>query len=383
MPWFRKRKSLKLKRKRHLSKKDISKPTNFQHCYHAVFDNTNEEFDGLPPQWSSLLSSPKLTSKAGGSRPNSFNSLSTTLVASTEKVHVVIERSPSDRPQLQEPLESVSAPSTTEVASGVEEGGVSEIVKQDMNRLEPKISKPPSPCGSAASSKVSLASSTSLGLAKRPSPIVRGSENCLEETMDYIRKHYRSASHGYPITLENARTQTHSETKQIAEEDFIDIHFGSRSRAGSMVQLQSSPVNRRQIVSFTSGTSGHPNNRLPPSSFSPCAPNEVAHSDLGLYDCELTSEYGTMLSRINSPSGSSGYFGSTRSSLNSSRMSSFQQLTMASPASGGASSQCTALPPSRPLYSYQREHPEMVCCSFKSKRTCCHVVVRILHLFSV
>ena len=358
MPWFRKRKSLQLKRKKRLSKKDISKPTDFQHCYHAVYDNSIEGFAGLPPQWSSLVSSPKPSVKSVSS---SHNSLDSTLVATTspDKIHAVIKASPTTKPRTEEQI-SVDVGTPVQITSSVVERN---NLQEDLSKVEPKISS----CDSAGSSKVSLASSSSLSLTKRPSPIIRGSDNCLEETIQYIRKHYRSSSHGNPIEQEVIRdgvnTRPQSGDKQIAEEEFIDIHFGSRSRAGSLLQLRTSPVNRRQIVSFTSGSTSamsHSNDRFP-STFYQSAPNEVARSDLGLYDCENGSEYNAMISRINSPSESSGYFGSTRSSLNSSRMSSFQQLSSACSPSGVATSQGTALPPSRPLHPYQREHPEIVC----------------------
>lgn len=353
MPWFRKRKSLQLKRKKRLSKKDISKPTDFQHCYHAVYDDNIEGFAGLPPQWSSLVSSPKPSVKSVSS--SSHNSLDSTLVA-PDKIHAVINTTPVSKPRTQEQI-SVNTDIPVTITSSVVERN---CLQQDLDKVEAKISS----CDSAGSSKVSLASSSSLGLTKRPSPIIRGSDNCLEETIKYIRKHYRSSSHGNPverdIIRDSVQTRPRSGNKQIAEEEFIDIHFGSRSRAGSLLQLRTSPINRRQIVSFTSGSTSamsHSNDRFP-STFYQSAPNEVARSDLGLYDCENGSEYSTMLTRINSPSESSGYFGSTRSSLNSSRMSSFQQLS--SP-SGVAASQGPVLPPSRPLHPYQREHPEMVC----------------------
>lgn len=361
MPWFSKRKSLQLKRKKRLSKKDISKPTDFKHCYHAVYDDSIEGFSGLPPQWSSLVSTPQ-PSVNPASRPNSLDS-TPVISTSPEKIHPTANISPVIKPRSQE-RSSMDRNTPTKTSTSVEESNI-EVQKDMTVKAETKSTS----CDSPGSSKVSLASSSSLSLTKRPSPIIRGSDNCLEETIKYIRKHYRSSSHGNPIEREiirdNIRSRPNSGDKQIAEEEFIDIHFGSRSRAGSLLQLRTSPVNRRQIVSFTSGSTSamsRSNDRLP-STFCPSAPNEVARSDLGLYDYENGSEYGTTLSRINSPSESSGYFGSTRSSLNSSRMSSFQQLTSVCSPSGVAVSQGPVFPPSRPLHPYQREHPEMVCSS--------------------
>ena len=55
MPWFRK--SLRLRQKGRISKKDISDPIDFQHCYHALYDQEAAGFKGLPPQWTSLVDS--------------------------------------------------------------------------------------------------------------------------------------------------------------------------------------------------------------------------------------------------------------------------------------------------------------------------------------
>lgn len=191
---------------------------------------------------------------------------------------------------------------------------------------------------------------------RRPSPIIRGSESCIEDTLKYVKKHYGSVS-----TPEEVRENNEP------QEEFLEIHFGSRSRTGSLMQLgtptasaTTSPVNRGNIISYTSSstsTMSRSNDPLP-SSFFLSAPNEVVRSDLGLYDCvsENASECGTVMShsRINSPSESSGYFGSTLSSLySSSRMSSIQQITAASPSQPNPP---TFSSPYRPLYP--NEHPE-------------------------
>ena len=42
-------------RRRRFSKRSISKPRNFQHCFHGEFDSLEGRFCGLPPQWSNLL----------------------------------------------------------------------------------------------------------------------------------------------------------------------------------------------------------------------------------------------------------------------------------------------------------------------------------------
>ena len=190
---------------------------------------------------------------------------------------------------------------------------------------------------------------------RRPSPIIRGSESCLEETLKYVKKHYGSVS-----TPEESR-------ENEPQEEFLEIHFGSRSRTGSLMQLgpstTTSPVNRGKIISYTSSstsTMSRSNDPLP-SAFCLSAPNEVVRSDLGLYDCasENASECGTVTShsRINSPSESSGYFGSTMSSLYSSRMSSIQQIAVSSPNHQNP----PTFSPHRPLYPNEipESHPQM------------------------
>lgn len=42
-------------RRRRLSKQTISKPRNFQHCFHGEYDSAEGRFCGLPPQWGNLL----------------------------------------------------------------------------------------------------------------------------------------------------------------------------------------------------------------------------------------------------------------------------------------------------------------------------------------
>ena len=57
MPWFR---NFRLKRKRNkIRKQDISAPTDFKHCYHAVYDRSAEDYSGLPPQWNDLVTTPQ------------------------------------------------------------------------------------------------------------------------------------------------------------------------------------------------------------------------------------------------------------------------------------------------------------------------------------
>lgn len=276
MPWFR-RKSFRLKKKQQkVKKRDISEPRDFKHCYHAVYDDKDGEFTGLPPQWSSLVSPPK-----------------------------------------------------SKIA-------VSDVVQ---------VGTPPDKA-SVNSAISSLGSSSTSTVVKRPSPIIRGSDGCLEETIKYVKKHYRS-----------------SMSENEPEEQFLDIHFGSRSRSGSLVHL--SPVGRGNVPAYTSSSTTTMNRTTDPrpTSFRLSAPIEVVRSDLGLYNYENVSESGTSLShssRINSPSESSGYFGSTMSSI--SRMSSTQQIATTSP-NYPYPHPILSLG-SRPLHSYENHelawvHPQM------------------------
>lgn len=346
MPWF---KSFRLKRKRKVRKQDISEPKDFKHCYHAVYDHSAEDYSGLPPQWSDLVTSPP-SQKEPLSRQDSQKSVEKTVVCVTPDCkNKQIALSPASIVDVSKEneknndlslLESTLKPPSNVSLNSSEKGETTSLNReQQVVQMRPK--------------KSSIDSTSSLTLTKRPSPIIRGSDDCLDETIKYIRKVYRSSSQDN----EPGSGSGQSSLEQPAEEEFIDIHFGSRSRANSMLQLRTSPINRGRIVSYHAGSTGamsHSNDRLP-SEFCLSAPHDVARSDLGLYDCENASECSTSLShtRINSPSGSSGYFGSTMSSLYSSRMSSSQQI---SPATQPVFS------PTRPLHSYERggEHPEMV-----------------------
>ena len=356
MPWF---KSFRLKRKRKVRKQDISEPKDFKHCYHAVYDHTAEDYSGLPPQWSDLVTSPQsqsqnvkesLLSRQDSQKSVEKKSVMVCVTPDCKKKQINAALTPArssiiDADKENEKnsdltlLESTLKPSNISLNSSEKDDNVSLNLEQQVVQMRPK--------------KSSIDSTSSLTLAKRPSPIIRGSDDCLDETIKYIRKVYRSSSQDN----EPGSGSGQSSLEQPVEEEFIDIHYGSRSRANSMLQLRTSPVNRGRIVSYHAGSTGamsHSNDRLP-SEFCLSAPHDVVRSDLGLYDCENTSECSTSLShtRINSPSGSSGYFGSTMSSLYSSRMSSSQQI---SPGTQPVFS------PTRPLHSYERggEQPEVV-----------------------
>lgn len=209
--------------------------------------------------------------------------------------------------------------------------------------------KKETPVSSPKEKKTTIVARSALDV-KRPSPIVRGSDCCLEETIKYIRKHYRSLS-----SPENELEEE--------EEEFLDIHFGSRT--SSLLQLGStSGMSRANVVSYTSSSTSRmsrSNDPLPSASFCLSAPNNIVRSDLGLYHSENASESGTHAShsRINSPSESSGYFGSTLSSLYSSRMSSTQHIT-SNPSSHHPN---PIFSPNRPLHPYESHeawiHPQM------------------------
>ena len=153
--------------------------------------------------------------------------------------------------------------------------------------------------------------------SQRPAPLVRGADGCLEDTVRFLRQHYNSET---------------SEEDREHEEEFIDVHLGSRSgsqnssRNGSIHQLTSPPSHVGSRSATLNRITDHP----PSPHYLGCA-LDVIHSDLGLYDCSENLSVCTASSHtINSPSESSGYFGSTVSSLTSSRLSSSQQIATTS-----------------------------------------------------
>ena len=243
MPIFNRTVALRRsKRKAKLRKKDISEPSDFQHCYHAQYDRVTDGFSGLPSQWNTLV---------GASSPHE---------------------------------------------------------------------------GSHKSSSSSNASDSTLA---RPSTIVRGPDSrCLEETVKYIREHYHSLN------------SDGEENSSSASHDHL-VELGSRSEsrnssvASSMHQLYAALPRPAAVVprgpalshvSTTSQSSSMSRADHLPSPYYLGAPISAVHSDLGLYDCENSSVCTGSSHAIYSPSESSGYFGSTMSSLYSSRLSSSQQI---------------------------------------------------------
>lgn len=187
---------------------------------------------------------------------------------------------------------------------------------------------------------------------KRPSPIVRGSENCLEEAMRYVREHFHSFAPDDDDELDNNL------------EEFIDITLGSQngsqnsSRNGSLQHLASpfpSSITPTQLTTSISSQShtpcGSTLSRIPDhadTQFTMIAPLDVIQSDLGLYDYENSSLCTNSSHVIYSPSESSGYFGSTMSSLYSYRNSSCQQIASSNLHSNSPSHQQL-----HPIRSYQ------------------------------
>ena len=174
---------------------------------------------------------------------------------------------------------------------------------------------------------------------KRPSPIVKGTKDGLQEAIDYVKNHYQSF----------AAEDEDEEQREKNLEEFIDITLVSQrssqcsSRNSSHHQLPSPHPNNSTLPPHHPPVSQHLNqthsqimsqqcpvtSRLPHcanTSFYFNAPLDVIRSDLGLYDGENMSLYTNSSSAIYSPSDSSGYFGSTMSSLYSSRISSSQHI---------------------------------------------------------
>ena len=345
MSWFRK--SFRFGKKKSSKRaKKISEPSSFRHCYHATFDDTRGEFLGLPPQWVGLVSPRERPPKSTSSSPHSR--VSSAAVTVMDGVQLPIETRSTANSSTVEPTANILTVGSQDSQRGSKAAGAAS-----------EGDKTPRTDGSA--SPVSVATRESAG--NRPVPIIRGSDCCLEETVKYIRKHYRSSSSASPYD------------EETADEQYVDIHFGSRSRSGSLMQLRgqgnaSAGASRANIVSYTSSSTSTVNNSnsndplSSNSAFCLSAPHDlnVVRSDLGLYDCDTSSTSNTTLfrSRIHSPSESSGYFGSTMSSLCSSRVSALSSVPQihASPgASNVAAPSIQQTPtPAVPQYRYSTLH---------------------------
>ena len=352
MPWFKRLRFGRKKSKK--TKTEISEPTSFQHCYHATVDNAGGGFLGLPPQWLGLIVgsvSATTSEKPPPKSPSSSRASSSTVV------HVVAPSSLETRGSVGfvvEPPPVTSAVTTTD-GEETERGG--SVAPGEEGETTPRTasyrSGNSSPVSSVlTTSRESASTTTTTSSGARRVPIIRGSDGCLEETIKYIRKHYRSASSASPASFEE---------DAAPEGHYVDIHFGSRSRSGSLMQLRGgraasrTPSNgspRPNPAAFASSTHTVSNTSVGPlssnSAFCMSAPQDlnVVQSDLGLYDCEPTSTSNTTLfrSRIHSPSESSGYFGSTMSSLCSSRISALSSIPQihATPSNSAATQPTTA-----------------------------------------
>lgn len=335
MPWFRRLWFGKKRNKK--AKKEISEPSGFQHFYHATVDNASGEFLGLPPQWVSLVSS------AIGERPQKSPSSSG---ASSETVQPIVAS--AAQPLLE--TRTTAGACVVEPTGSVLTVGSEEMDRGSRVAVVSEGEKTPGTDRSVSSSPVSAV--THENASTRPIPIIRGSDGCLEETIKYIRKHYRSASSASPCE------------EETAEEQYVDIHFGSRSRSGSLMQLRggnrgnnaarSSSRTNVHVVPYTSSSTNTMNNSNIPniplssnSAFCMSAPHDlnVVQSDLGLYDCDTSSASNTTLfrTRIHSPSESSGYFGSTMSSLCSSRVSALSSIPQIPATAGTPQNPVTAM----------------------------------------
>ena len=338
MPWFRKSRSHRTKRKLRISKKDISEPADFRHCYHAVLDPDSDSLTGLPPQWPTLPGHEREGNQAltGDQSGEKKATASSSQVAKGVTLEETSWHKESNSPTPLRTTEKSQTPSSEEDSSST---GANLTGNNTKNLM---------------SSKNSIASSNStLSLSKRPSPLIRGSDTSLEDTIRLIRKHCQSRSNEnvQEVELQAASRHTHGQAEK--EQHVVSRgRFYSQPRASSFMQLRSSPVNRKHVVSYTSSsTSAMPQGTdQQGSAFCLSAPSEVIQSDLGLYHinraetCSGLSHY-----RINSPSESSGYFGSNGSSLCNSRMSSAQQISASQPTSIQSQFHATSHAHNRPL----------------------------------
>ena len=315
MPWFRK--STRSKKHR-ITKKDISEPTDFKHCYHAILDVENDGLSGLPPQWSTFVEFTADKKVILGERTGAMTS---NKVLSHRKKAAEKLSFNDDREYHPDNI-NICKPNIP-----------SSCTSEDLSSTSRASQKDNSTRNQRSSSKSSIASTSStLSFTKRPSPIVRGSDASLEDTIKSIRKHCENMSNE-SVQEEEVQTSYKHRFPPMEREIVRRGRFHSRARPGSLMQLRSSPINRKHITSYTSdgtGTMTQSNDRLPSSSaFCLSAPSEVIQSDLGLYEFYKRNELcNSSLSQhcVNSPSGSSGYFGSSGSSLCNSRVFSVHQI---------------------------------------------------------
>lgn len=347
MPWFRKSKSHRTKRKLRISKKDISQPADFRHCYHAILDPNSDSLSGLPPQWPSVLP----ISEKDTEENHAFTEQSQQKKAPASSSQVT-KGVASEKTRHKSEKESQSPPLKREIATEKSQTPISE---EDSSSTGANLTE--NNAKNFMSSKNSIASSNStLSLSKRPSPLIRGSDTSLEDTIRLIRKHCQSRSNEN-VQEEELQAVSRQTQHGLPEKDTHVVsrgRFYTQPRASSFMQLRSSPINRKHVVSYTSSSTSamaQGVDQLPSSSaFCLSAPSEVIQSDLGLYHFNRAeTSSGLSHYRMNSPSESSGYFGSSGSSLYNSRMSSAQQISASQPSNAQPQFHSTGHAHGRPL----------------------------------
>jgi len=251
MPWFRKG-----KKKHRITKKDISEPTEFKHCFHAVLDASSSELEGLPPQWSEIVESQQQNVNAvsasekskpdvvsGGIKPRPDTPHHSDF-SNTEKDGPVNDSdvfSPSEDVEncniLDQSSKNAKLSSTSNRNSKI---STTDSLKESAINLKENNAKNLS--SSSKHSQASTTNNSSQSLAKRPSPVVRDSDASIEDTIRCIRKQSQHRSdENFPEEALN-RSITGGDA-------VVKARSHGRSRAGSFMQLRTSPVVRKHVVS--------------------------------------------------------------------------------------------------------------------------------------
>ncbi len=386
MPWFRKSHSSshshsgKKRGRNRITKDSISLPTDFKHCYHMDAGG-KDGYTGLPPEWSSAAQAEKSKSEQNSqfktaqiSQENEASTdFSTKQSPVSEKGNLILlngsgsDSDSGDNKEISQKRNNSSsvpdAPKSSDCKSSSSSTTTTTTTSANNNRSNrASIYKEWNARNLSARSLSNKSSNSStenndsnntggggggMGLTKRPSPIVRGKDTNLEDTIWFIRKHCESMSNE---SIREDELQTSSQHSQqsgghIEREPSARGRFRSRTRPESLMQLRSSPINRKNVVSFTSSSSTsamlQAGDQNPSSAFCLSAPSEVIQSDLGLYALTNGSESKSSISqyRISSPNGSSGYFGSNASSLFNAKLSSSSGHQIAAGSSGSSNQQ--------------------------------------------
>lgn len=344
MPWFRR--SHKTKKKQRISKKDISEPTGFKHCYHAA-DIDKEDISELSPSWYTLVGYEPAEAPAETRglaeppseplpRPDTKRSSSSNETAAPEFVEeesTDIHRYTNGQGLLsmeeeQKVVNDGDDADEEEESSPVLVVGFGSTGYLQANHSSNTGNKRAATRHGRSSSKSSIESSISapITLTKRPSPATRGkgSDTSLEDTIRLIRKQCQSRSNDSfqeeePLPSHHRAAGTYHQRQVRPATATESSSHGRFHRPGSFMQLRTSPVNRKQVVSsyITSSSSNmassqgstcwnerdyhlqhhhrYPHNRQhhlyhhnhPASSsalFSLSAPSDVVQSDLSLYN---------------------------------------------------------------------------------------------------